>query len=123
MTTLHIPYGLVDDRIVHVDDVPRGKACGARCASCDSDLVARKGEVRIHHFAHHQANGHGVRRLGYTRQQSGFSTSVVTRSMRQKSSLPHQMVLWRHDGGGVPTCAGVHEVDLAKQGDFEPHQP
>ena len=60
MTTLLIPYGLDDDdRIVHVDTVPRGKACGARCAGCAAALVARKGDKNIHHFAHLSTNGHG----------------------------------------------------------------
>jgi hypothetical protein len=38
--------------LVHVSDVPRGKACGCRCAACDHPMVARKGAIRVHHFAH-----------------------------------------------------------------------
>ncbi len=109
MTTLHIPYGLVDDRIVHVDDVPRGKACGARCAACGSDLVARKGEERIHHFAHYQANGHEcegwlhktAKRILYER---------VIRSMRWKSGFP---IKWSCSD---KEPAFVHEVDLLGKG-------
>ena len=48
-----IPYGLNGaGRVVHVNDVPRGKACGLHCPSCEAPLVARKGEVRKHHLAH-----------------------------------------------------------------------
>lgn len=38
---------------VHVDSVPKGRACGCRCPRCDGFLEARNGgEVRAHHFAH-----------------------------------------------------------------------
>ena len=42
-----------DGRMVHVDDVPRGIDCGCVCPNCHEALLARKGEVREHHFAHH----------------------------------------------------------------------
>ncbi len=35
-----------------VGDVARGKACACFCPDCRGPLVARKGEVRVHHFAH-----------------------------------------------------------------------
>ena len=38
--------------LVHVDNVPKGKACGCFCPSCGKPLYARKGEVRTHHFSH-----------------------------------------------------------------------
>ena len=51
---LLIPYALHDStgRIVHVDNVPRGADCGCICFGCRSPLIARKGQVRRHHFAH-----------------------------------------------------------------------
>lgn len=36
-----------------VADVPRGLECGCFCADCKGPLVAKKGDVRAHHFAHH----------------------------------------------------------------------
>lgn len=47
-----IPYALKDGRIVHVDSVARGRACGCACPACDGLLIARKGNHRTHHFAH-----------------------------------------------------------------------
>jgi hypothetical protein len=35
-----------------VDAVPRGRACGCRCPDCKGNLIARQGDVRVHHFAH-----------------------------------------------------------------------
>lgn len=45
-------YGLRDGRLVHVSEVPRGLACGCACPACGAALLARKGKVRVHHFAH-----------------------------------------------------------------------
>ncbi len=39
-------------RVVSIDEVERGLACGCRCLECDEPLVARQGRQRIHHFSH-----------------------------------------------------------------------
>ena len=110
MATFRIPYGLdSDDRIVHVDDVPRGKACGARCASCDSELVAKKGDVRMHHFAHQKDNG-------YACEGQLHSTAKRILSQRFTDAIA--------DGAPVPIkwpCQdeaprGSHEVNLLRKG-------
>src|SRR5690554_3593978 len=36
-----------------VDEVDRGLACACRCPACKGPVVARQGEIRVHHFAHH----------------------------------------------------------------------
>ncbi len=40
---------------MHIDSpgIERGLACGCTCPSCGTALVARQGDERIHHFAHH----------------------------------------------------------------------
>jgi hypothetical protein len=38
--------------IVDVEDVRRGKGCDCFCLSCNAPVVARKGDIRMHHFAH-----------------------------------------------------------------------
>ena len=53
MASLLIPYGVNNaGRLTHVDDVPRGKACGLHCPSCEAPLKANKGTVKQHHLAH-----------------------------------------------------------------------
>lgn len=42
----------VNQQIVCVSDVERGKACDCICLSCGGDLIAKKGIKRIHHFSH-----------------------------------------------------------------------
>lgn len=45
-------YALHDGNIVYIDDVVSGKACNCVCPACFEPLIARKGQMRIHHFAH-----------------------------------------------------------------------
>jgi len=40
------------NQLVHVKEVSHGLACQCRCVVCNEPLVARQGEVRLHHFAH-----------------------------------------------------------------------
>ena len=46
-----IPFAQYQNRCVTVDEVQRGDS-GAVCVDCGSNLVARKGSHKIHHFAH-----------------------------------------------------------------------
>lgn len=45
-------------RIVHVGEVPSGLACDCKCLDCDEPLIARKGEIREHHFGHTSSKEH-----------------------------------------------------------------
>ncbi|MBR6385759.1 MAG: hypothetical protein IKS03_06550 [Ruminococcus sp.] len=45
-------YALKNNKLIHVDDVESGIACGCICPACGSNLIARKGEINSHHFAH-----------------------------------------------------------------------
>lgn len=47
-----IPFGLKEGRMVGVGEVESGLACDCLCANCNGALVARKGQVNVHHFAH-----------------------------------------------------------------------
>ena len=39
--------------VVYIDDVANsGLNCNCKCAACQGDFIARKGEKNIHHFAH-----------------------------------------------------------------------
>jgi len=49
-----IIFALKDNKIVDIDSVENGLACGCKCIACGEDLIARNnGIVREHHFAHH----------------------------------------------------------------------
>lgn len=45
-------YCLVDDTLTHISQVPSGLVKEATCFDCPSPLVAKKGDVRQHHFSH-----------------------------------------------------------------------
>jgi hypothetical protein len=51
-----IPYGLKDNKLVHVSKVVRGLNCGCICPACKSYLIAKKGTKKKHHFAHYNTN-------------------------------------------------------------------
>jgi hypothetical protein len=46
-----------DGTLAHISEVDSGLACGCRCASCGTPLVARRGDRVQHHFGHHGAAG------------------------------------------------------------------
>lgn len=43
----------LNGQMVHVDSVPRGRACNCVCPKCRERLLARHGDIRHHGFAHH----------------------------------------------------------------------
>lgn len=49
-----LPYGMAHDgRLRHISEVKKGLACGCVCPSCSGKLIANKGPIKTHHFAHH----------------------------------------------------------------------
>jgi hypothetical protein len=55
-----VPWGIrkEDGRLVGVDQVEQGLACGCICPGCKAALVAAKGEVLSHHFRHYAETPH-----------------------------------------------------------------
>lgn len=53
MIELKLTYGLdINGRLIHVNDVVKGKDCLCTCPECGAQLIAKKGEKNQHHFAH-----------------------------------------------------------------------
>ncbi len=48
-----LPFGLKNGILLSINDVERGLACDCICPSCKSKLIAKKGDSKIHHFAHY----------------------------------------------------------------------
>ena len=55
-TSSRLPYGSKKGKLLHISEVSRGLACGCVCPACGDRLVARKGTIREHHFAHAAGN-------------------------------------------------------------------
>lgn len=45
-------YAIKGEKSVHISEVERGLACGCICGECKDRLIAKKGIVKAHHFAH-----------------------------------------------------------------------
>lgn len=52
MSSFKIPFGLKSGRLVEVVEVLSGLRCECVCPGCQKDLIARKGDINAHHFAH-----------------------------------------------------------------------
>ena len=50
-----IPFAEYNGKIVHISEVKPGLECNCICCNCGAQLIARKGEINEHHFAHHKS--------------------------------------------------------------------
>jgi hypothetical protein len=50
------PYGLRDNRVIEIYEVESGLKCNCTCSVCGHRLVAKKGNLTKHHFAHHEGS-------------------------------------------------------------------
>jgi hypothetical protein len=51
---VELKYALFKDSIVHISEVSSGlNLNNYRCPKCNSFLIAKKGDIRVHHFAHY----------------------------------------------------------------------
>ena len=50
-----VGYGMRHGQLLSIAEVQRGLSCGCTCVSCGKALIAKKGIVRRHHFAHYEA--------------------------------------------------------------------
>lgn len=52
-TELELCYGMRDGEIIHISEVNSGILQNCLCPKCGSILIAKKGDIRKHHFAHY----------------------------------------------------------------------
>lgn len=50
--THNVVYSNKEGCLVHISEVDRGERCGCFCVACNGRMIAKKGAVRSHHFAH-----------------------------------------------------------------------
>jgi hypothetical protein len=48
----NVTYAIKDGSLIHISDVKSGLECGCRCSGCGGQLIAKKGDIKVHHFAH-----------------------------------------------------------------------
>ncbi|NPU12062.1 hypothetical protein HL666_14920 [Bradyrhizobium sp. 83002] len=79
-----------DGRLLHIDEVVSGLGCHCVCPGCGRPMVAKKGDVQAHHFAHHtQTNGTSCISAGETALHK-FAKSIL--NDRLEITLPAQVV-------------------------------
>ena len=49
----NIFYALKDNKLIHISNVENGLKCGCICPSCKGKMIAKKGKIKVHHFAHY----------------------------------------------------------------------
>ncbi|QQO35363.1 hypothetical protein JJC00_06705 [Bradyrhizobium diazoefficiens] len=79
-----------EGRLLHIGEVPSGLACNCVCPGCERRLVAKKGDVQAHHFAHHaQQDGRSCESAGETALHK-FAKRILDE--RLEITLPAQVV-------------------------------
>lgn len=56
---IDLSYGLKEGSLMFIDQVERGLDCECFCPHCGGKLIAKKGEMNQHHFAHYQVENCG----------------------------------------------------------------
>lgn len=79
-----------DGRLLHIGEVPSGLACNCVCPGCGRRMVAKKGDVQAHHFAHNaQQDGRSCASAGETALHK-FAKLILDE--RLEITLPAQVV-------------------------------
>lgn len=86
-----VPFGQreADGELIDVHDAARGAHSGCRCPSCGMPLIARQGDEKVWHFAHHSPGDDAV-----AKQACAYSFFVSVRLMaRQLLATGHSLAL------------------------------
>lgn len=99
-----------DGRLLHIDGVPSGLACNCTCPGCGRPMVAKKGDVQAHHFAHYaQQEGRTCISAGETALHK-FAKRILDE--RLEIALP-AMVVSEHGEREVVVAAERRSFDRA----------
>ena len=100
-------YALKDDNIVSIDEVPSGKECGCVCPACGDELIAHKGQKRMHHFAHRSNEDC---EYGYESSLHLAAKDILSRS--KKMVIPPVYVEFLQSGKSKQLLYPEKEIDI-----------
>ena len=80
---LNLVYALKGDSIVSISEVESGLKCGCVCPACGEQLIARKGKIMAHHFAHRSG-----KTCSYGYESSLHLAAKEILSKAQKMTIP-----------------------------------
>lgn len=109
VTDYYVGYGMRDGKLLFISDVPRGRACGCECARCGQPLVAKKGALRQHHFAHLKVTNC----LGAAESVLHRIAKELIAELKEISIPQYTIVKQRKTKAGVPV---QHDALVAKGG-------
>lgn len=85
-----LKYGIdADKSLISIDDVERGKT-DLKCPYCDGTLTAKKGKIKVHHFAHTQETCREVNRedeIPYLPLYDSFNINLTPKEFQQLKDL------------------------------------
>ena len=102
-----------DGRLLHIGEVPSGLACNCVCPGCGRRMVAKKGDVQAHHFAHNaQQDGRSCASAGETALKNELARAVSS----ALAGLPadYRVVITLCDIEGLPNseAAAMMKISL-----------
>ena len=105
---LYQTIALQDGKSVHISQVMSGLACNCLCPACGQKMVARKGSINAHHFAHYNpGGGDGPCEYGYETSLHLMAKEILQRTKR--IVLP-----WTDPIKGCETAI-IDEVELERK--------
>ena len=93
-------------RMRHIDSVPRGKESGCVCADCEEALVAKQGDVRVHHFSHPSSGQTGGRETCLHWNTVWVLYQRFQDAIQQREAVPFRLE--------CNACGGEHTHDFAE---------
>lgn len=129
----NLKIGLKDGKLLFINEVERGLECGCTCPHCGCRLMAKKGEIKQHHFAHYDAENCGKSMetaIHLLAKEVLHNEKLVTLPGANQLSELAQIQIERHRFGYVADVGAViidtgevidieikvtHEVDLRKR--------
>lgn len=74
-----LTYAIKDKELVNISSVESGIACECICPSCGEKLIAKKGKIKVHHFAH---QGNGECQYGYQTAIHLAAKEIIARNLQ-----------------------------------------
>ena len=99
-----------DGSIAHISEVASGRSCGCVCPGCGAALIARRGRVNDHHFAHEGTADGSPCRTGPETALHKLAKEILGRRLRL--TLP-ELSLEEDGERWVRYRGGVHAFDAA----------
>ena len=124
MTSLQIPYAFTNDKLPVSPQVAE-KGQDFSCPICDSEVILKRGDIRVPHFAHKpdtKCSGEGVRhkvakRMIYLMYRKSIDTPMISVTTFRRCPNCSQGVLLSQtplcDDVACEVAVGKHRVDIA----------